>query len=60
MIAPEILQEIEQIIYRYSFAMDTGQWQEMSKVFTPDGRIILGDRPYSWADGVSLLRSFME
>lgn len=61
MISSEIYQAIEQVIYRYSFAMDTRRWEEMDRVFLDDARIYLEDQLYpSRAAGVDAIRGFIE
>ena len=61
MISPQTVQEIEQIMFRYSFAMDTRQWDRMNAVFLPDAHIILGGHVHSSRDaGVGAIRGFIE
>jgi hypothetical protein len=55
------LAAISQVLYRYSHAMDTGNWALMDDVFLPEALIVLGDMQFrDRSSGVAAIRAFIE
>ncbi len=55
------LEQIEQVIFRYSLAMDRRAWKDMDDVFVPDARIVMEDMVFpSRETGVAAIQGFIE